>query len=63
MEEDEGKEQCQGNGERHNHRCAEVDQKGHQNDQDQNHAEHQIVFDSVDGQLNQIAAVIVRDAP
>ena len=59
MQKDEGKEQGQGNGERHDHRRAEVDQKGHQHEQDKNHSEQQIVFDSVDGQLNKIAAVVI----
>jgi len=60
VQKDEGKEQGQGNCERHDHRSAQVNQKGHQNDQNQDHAEEQIVFDGVDGQLDQVAAVIVR---
>ena len=63
VEKDEGKQQRQRNGERHDHRRAQADQKGHQHDQDQHHAEHQVVLDRVDGQLNQVAAVVVGHAP
>jgi hypothetical protein len=35
-------------------------QERHQHDQHQRHAHHQVVFHRVDGQLHQVAAVVVR---
>ena len=47
------------NGEGDDDRRAETDQEENQNDQHQDHAAEQVVFDRVRGQFHQIAAVVV----
>ena len=59
MQKDERKEQSQRNGQRNNDRGAQTHQESHQHNQDQGHAEQHVVFDGVDRELNQVAAVVV----
>ena len=59
MQKDEREQQRQRNGERDDDRGANAHQKRHQHDKDQSHAQQHVVLDRVDGQLHQIAAVVV----
>ncbi len=55
-----GKKQSQRNGERDDHRGANAYQETHQDNEDESHAQQHVVLDRVDGQLHQVAAVVVR---
>ncbi len=59
VQNDEGEQQRQRNGERDDHRRAEADQEEDQDDQHQHHAAQQVVFHRVGGELHQFAAVVV----
>src|SRR5580698_2530018 len=59
VQENKRKEQTQRNGQSDDNRRAHADQEKNQNNQDQAHAEQHVVLHRVDGQLHQVAAVIV----
>ena len=59
VQKDEREQQRQRNGERHNDGRAHAHQERHQHHQHQHHAQQQVVLHGVDGQLHQVAAVVV----
>src|SRR5487761_726817 len=56
---DKRKKQREGNRESDDHRSSEAEQEKDQNDEHESHSHHEVVLDGVDGQPNQIAAVVV----
>src|ERR1035438_8937129 len=58
MQHDEGKQQGQRNGERHDDGRTKIDQEENQDNQHQDHAAEQVVFHGIGGQLHQVAAIV-----
>src|SRR5690242_14398211 len=61
MKNDESKQQREGDGERHDDRSPDADQEKNQHDQYQNHPAKQIVLHRVGGQIDELAAVVIRN--
>ncbi len=63
VQKDEREQQGERDGERHDDRRPQAHEEAHQHDEDEDHPHHHVVLDRVDGELDQIAAVVIGANP
>ena len=60
VKEDEGEQQRYWNGESDDNGRAHADEETHQDDENEHHSQHHVVLDRVDGELDQVTAIVKR---
>src|SRR5277367_6655801 len=61
VQENKRKEQCQWNRKSDDHRGANANQETHQHDEDERHPQQHVVSYRVDGELNKVATIVIRE--